>query len=193
MKTTNMSIHIRAALPQDASFVAPLICDAMGDLIHKFTNGMPENAIVLFEHFFQMENNQYSYQNCQIALYEGISAGMILTYDGGKLSVLREPFLNYLQKYFQTNLDAIEDETQAGELYIDCLAVLPVFRGKSIGSALINAAIEKSKQLSLSNTGLIVDLNNENALRLYEYIGFKKMHQKAFAGGTYWHMQYANE
>ncbi len=186
------TIHIRPAQPEDAIFAAPLICEAMGYLVGTFTNGRDDAGQALFEHFFQETNTQYSYENCQIAEYGGKSAGMILTYDGKELQSLRQPFLDYLKMHFNTQFDAIEDETQEGELYIDCLAVLPDFRGKSIGSALIDAAIEKSKQLHLPATGLLVSVYNEKALNLYQKIGFAKKESKAFAGGEYFHMQFVN-
>lgn len=185
-------IKIRSAQLQDAPFAAPLICEAMGDLIDKFTGGHPEDAIGLFELFFQKENNQYSYNNCQIAEYDGVNAGMVLTYDGKDLHRLRTPFLDYLATQFGENYSQMEDEATIDELYIDCLAVLPTFRGKSIGTALIDAAIEKSKKLHLPNVGLLVDVNNEKARQLYNRIGFKEISNREFVGGEYWHMQYAN-
>lgn len=186
------NILIRPARLDDAAFVAPLICEAMGDLVEKFTNGSLEKGIGLFTHFFQKKDNQYSYENCQIAQYEGTDAGMVLTYDGGKLNVLRQPFLDYIAETFALKLKNIEDETQAGELYIDCVAVLPGFRGKSIGTTLLNAAIQKSQDLSLPSTGLIVDVENEKALQLYQRMGFIVQEKKNFAGSVYIHMQYPN-
>lgn len=185
-------ISIRSAQPDDARFVAPLICDAMGELVVRFTNGNTESSLALFEYFFREKNNQYSFENCQIAQYERKDAGMILTYDGKDLDSLRQPFFQYLKVHFNTELALMEDETQAGELYIDCVAVLPDFRGKSIGSALLHAVVQKSRQMHLSNTGLLVDVHNEKALKLYQKVGFVVKERKAFAGGDYWHLQYTN-
>ncbi|PZP41646.1 MAG: GNAT family N-acetyltransferase, partial [Pseudopedobacter saltans] len=165
-------ITIRPAIAEDAFFVAPLIYEAMGELVSKFTKGNVQEGILLFEHFFRKENNQYSFQNCSIAQYNGEDAGMILTYDGKDLSVLRHSFLMYLESQYNFRINPIEDETQQGELYIDCLAVEPKFRGKRLGSALIKSAIDKAKTLKIPNTGLIVDIHNDIALRLYESLGF---------------------
>lgn len=185
-------ISIRSAQPSDAAFVSPLICEAMGELVVKFTNGNTQEGLALFEYFFREKNNQYSFENCQIAQYEGRDAGMILAYDGKELDALRQPFLHYLKTHFNTELTFVEDETQAGELYIDCVSVLPDLRGKSIGSALLHAAVQKSQELHLPNTGLLVDVYNEKALKLYQRTGFVVKERRAFAGGDYWHLQYVN-
>lgn len=185
-------ISIRNARPEDATWVAPLICEAMDGLVDKFTNGNIKEGISLFEYFFREKENQYSYENCRIAQYDGQDAGMILTYDGQLLTKLRQPFLDYLKEHFQTDILDIEEETQKGELYIDCLTVLPAFRGKSIGSALVEDAISTSQQKNLPAAGLLVDLENEKALRLYQRMGFIHKNIRSFFGGNYSHMQYDN-
>ncbi|RZK14294.1 MAG: GNAT family N-acetyltransferase, partial [Pedobacter sp.] len=90
---------IRTAKPTDAAQVAPLIIQAMGSLASKFANSNDTKVILdLFIHFFQQQNNQYSYQNTLVFEEDDQILGALNAYDGGKLLELRENFLNYLKE-----------------------------------------------------------------------------------------------
>ena len=62
------------------------------------------------------------------------------------------------------------DETQAGELYIDSLAVDPEYRGMGIAKQLLEATIQKSREMHLPATGLLVDTGNPRAELLYNKV-----------------------
>ena len=75
---------------------------------------------------------------------------------------------------------SIPDETQAGELYLDSLAVDPAYRGRGIARLLLEASVEKSKRMNLPSTGLLVDVGNPRAEALYNKVGFR------YAGTNSW-------
>jgi ribosomal protein S18 acetylase RimI-like enzyme len=81
-----------------------------------------------------------------------------------------------------------EAETAGDEFYIDSIAVAPIARGKGIGTQLLQYAIAHAKQNGFKQVGLLVDLKNPNAQKLYERIGFKLGKKTPFAGGEYYHM-----
>ncbi|MNI48628.1 putative acetyltransferase [compost metagenome] len=81
-----------------------------------------------------------------------------------------------------------EAETAGNEFYIDSIAVAPIARGKGIGTQLLQYAITHAKQHGFKQVGLLVDLKNPNAQKLYERIGFKLGKKTPFAGGEYYHM-----
>ena len=182
---------IRNAQPNDFKQAAPLIIQAMEDLACFFTRSEDaRQAIPLFEHFFQQKRNQYSYENSLIYQVEDQIAGTLTAYDGAMLSDLRAPFLQYIKDKFQINNFHPEDETQAGEFYIDTIAVSPKFQGMGIGSKLIGACVEYAKQLDHKKVGLLVDFENPKAKRLYTRLGFKTIKVKEFIGSKYEHMQF---
>ena len=82
----------------------------------------------------------------------------------------------------------MEDETVAGEYYIDSLAVAPTQRGKGVGAALLAQGVAQAAQLGLRPT-LLVDPDNPGARRLYEAGGFRESGAVTAFGQTYLRMQ----
>jgi len=180
---------IRNAIPSDAKTIAPLLIAAMEELASKYVNNKdPYQAIPLFEHFVFQAGNQYSFENILVYCENNVPAGVINGYDGYKFHELREPFLNYLASQYSLEI-AFEDETQSGEFYIDALSVSPSARGKGVGRKLLNAMIELAKINHYPTIGLLVNLDNDRAYKLYENMGFKVVGTKSLLGDPYYHMQ----
>lgn len=117
-------------------------------------------------------------------------AGTLTAYDGGTLKALRAPFLKYIEEEYGIGNFHPEEETEGGELYIDTVFVNSHFQGLGIGTKLIKACFEKAEQLHYDRVGLIVDLENPQAQKLYERLDFKRVKIRQFMGGEYTHMQY---
>lgn len=180
---------IRAATPADARAVAPLIVQAMGALTCKFTGSdRPEEAIPAFEHFFSICCNQYSYENTLVFEdTEGIW-GSVTAYNGARLYEYREVFFKWLQAHYGLSEVPAGDETSAGEFYIDTISVHPLRQGKGIGGQLIRAICARGRAEGHRLAGLLVEMNNTEARRLYERLGFRTRGKKLFAGHRYEHM-----
>jgi ribosomal protein S18 acetylase RimI-like enzyme len=187
----NQNPFIRYAAPEDSLYVAPLLVQAMDDLARFFTsNAGKAEEINLFETFFRQKGNQYSFENTIVYEINGKVVGSSNGYDGGKLMELREPFFNYIKSKLNIQFPVADDETEPGEFYIDCVSVSPEEQGKGIGTQLLRAMIEIGCQLNFKKIGLLVDVKNQDAKRLYTNIGFKKIKDKSFLGKGYEHLQY---
>jgi ribosomal protein S18 acetylase RimI-like enzyme len=185
-----MNPNIRPALPEDYKQVAPLIVQAMEDLACTFANTEdPQIAIPLFEYFFQQKSNQYSFEHTLV--YEEMEKimGSITFYDGALLPQYRKPFLEFIaEKYKVTGL-IIEDETDPEEIYIDTLSVSPKHQGKGIGKQLLAAAINQARHGNQRKIGLLVDLENPGAKKLYSALGFESVGKKQLGNCVYEHLQ----
>jgi ribosomal protein S18 acetylase RimI-like enzyme len=182
---------IRPASQTDAPALSQLIILAMGQLANKFAGSDdPTKATQLFEKFAVQTGNQYSYENTLIYEDESGICGMILGYNGADLEKLRAPFLSFIKETNGFN-QPIEDETQPGEYYIDCLSVFPAQQGRGIAKALIKALIEHAAKNGHFTTGLIVYENNPQAKKLYLNLGFKVVDERIFVGDVYEHLQYS--
>jgi len=180
---------IRPATPTDATAVVPLIIQAMGKLANKLTHVAEEHVLKeIFTHFFQLEGNQYSYENTLVFEEEGKVLGSLNAYDGGKLLELRKPFLNFVAEHYHASDLNQGTETEDGEFYLDSISVNPSAQGKGIGKQLIKAGINWAKKLDQHTVGLLVEKNNPDALRLYEKMNFVIQNEKQFMGGLYHHM-----
>lgn len=182
---------IRRASKEDADAIANLMMLAMGDLPYKFANTKDKDvAFELLKTFILQERNQYSISNIFVDEQENKIAGTITAYDGGKIEILRQPFFDYISKNFHQQKFEMELESEAGEFYIDTLAVDPNFQGKGIGKSLILAIINEAKKLGFNKVGLLVSASNADAKRLYEKIGFKGMGYKNLLGASHQHLVY---
>lgn len=183
---------IREAKISDAKTVARLIIQAMGELAYKFSNTSDYNATIkLFEHFFKETNNQYSFENTLVYVNDNNEVlGSLNAYDGAKLIELRTNFLDYLSTHHGLNNFNPEPETQAGEFYLDTISVSPAAQGKGIGKQLIDAGIKLAEELGHTQVGLLVEVDNYKALKLYQKKGFEIKDEKKFIKGSYHHMVY---
>lgn len=174
-------IIVRPARREDAPIIAEAVAMAVG-----YDTSHPLYAVFL--ELAGREVAQYSYRNSLVAEVDGAVAGAIVGYDGARLEELRAPIYPLLKEHLG-EVPHIEDETEAGEYYLDSLGVLPAYRGLSVGTALLNAATERAFAEGHTRVGLIVDFDNPNAERLYSSLGFQRVGEKRFLGHRMWHLQ----
>lgn len=177
----NGEVTIREATPSDSMIIATAVCMAVDyDTSHPI--------YPVFEELARYDISQYSWRNALIAEVDGQAAGAIVGYDGAMLERLREPIFPLLAKHLGSSR-SIEDETEAGEFYLDSVAVLPHYRGMGIGKMLIAALCKRAFAEGHLRVGLIVDLDNPHAERLYTSLGFEYVGDKRFLGHPMHHLQ----
>lgn len=185
-------IVIIQAIKSQSKQIAKLILMAMTEECCRYFYG-PDYTLNDFESFMTLlverEDTQYSYLNTLCAMDGDNVAGCIVSYDGGKLRQLRKPFLDGVGRVFGRDFSNITDETEAGELYLDSLAVFPEYRHQGIASKLIAAAHKKSKSMRIGVTGLLVDYANPKAEALYKSLGFKQVGTSNWGGHPMKHLQ----
>ena len=183
----NLSIKIREAGKEDSPFIAQAVAMAIGDetALKKYCG---EDYITLLSKIAENEKSQYSYTNCLIAEIDGTTAGAVVGYDGAMLHELRATTYSIIYNELGRT-PSIPDETEAGEFYLDSLAVLPKYRGIGIGRQLITAIRDKAFSAGHNRVGLIVDFDNPRAEALYTSLGFTRIKTKIFFGHKMWHMQ----
>ena len=192
----NENISIRGARPDEAARIAGLIIMAMTEECCLHFCG-PGHDIRDFRRVMTSlvarPETQYSYNNTLVATIEDNIVGICVSYDGALLHLLRQPFIDAAQQEWGMDHSSIPDETQAGELYIDSLAVDPDYRGRGIASLLLRATIDKSRALGLPSTGLLVDVGNPKAEALYNKVGFQYAGTNSWGGHGMKHLVMMNE
>ncbi len=109
-------------------------------------------------------------------------------YDGAQLTALRRPISEYIKTHHQIVFNP-EDETQAGEFYIDSFGVSPNQQGKGIGSKMLQFLISEYVIKNRQTIGLLVEENNPNAKKLYLKLGFESVGHKMLVGQKMEHLQ----
>ncbi len=182
-------MSIRRATVNDAEDIASCLFLAMENIVYEFIGEKQATKAKKFLLYLaKKESNQYSYQNCWVAEVENKVIAVANIYDGARLKELRLPVLKYLITEFGNN-SIPEDETQAGEYYIDSIGVKPNYRGKGIGSKLLQFLIAEYIPNQKTVLGLLVEEENINAKRLYLKLGFKPVGKKVFMGKKMEHLQ----
>lgn len=186
-----MNIHFKSATATDAPIIAQLMLFAMDKIVFDFIGeANPTKATQFLSQLIAQENNQYSYQNTTLVLNnKGDIIAAFNLYDGGQLHTLRAPVLALLETAYNQVIHP-QDETQAGEYYIDTIAVFPAYRGFGIGGKILNYIIEEFAEKQGYTIGLLVDLDNPKAKKLYINKGFVAVGEKQLMNENHEHLQY---
>ena len=129
-----MTVRIRPAQLFDAGFAAPLIQSTIGAIGRALTGTVTdEDAAHVLAEFFPLRGHRLSFTHTLIAEVGGQPAGLLVAYPGEFAADLDEPFRHHLRTIGQPGVT--EPEGQAGELYVDTLAVSPEQRGQGVQEA----------------------------------------------------------
>lgn len=186
---TYMQVQIRKATPQDAILLAPILLLAMEDIVYYLIGQKDKaKAIDFLIDCIAQKDNQYSYQHIWIAEMNGDILGQACLYDGANLHTLRAPVLDYIRREYQYS-PIVFDETVAGEIYLDTIAVAPDAQGMGIGQLLLRHIIDFYVHDQKATVGLLVDQENPKAKSLYVRTGFSKVSEKSIFGKRLDHLQ----
>jgi len=183
------NLSIRKAKKEDGESILHCMLLAMEDIACKFlTTENKQYATDFLFHFIQQENNMYSWQNCWVVKKDRQIIAAANIYEGAQLVILRKPVIDFIRQHFNPAFDP-EDETQAGESYIDSLGVLTEEQGKGYGTAFLQFLIEEFVIRNKQNLGLLVRAENTGAKKLYLRLGFKPVDKRILAGKKMEHLQ----
>jgi len=112
--------------------------------------------------------------------------GSLVYYNGAHIATLSQTVFDFVHSSYGHHI-RLEPETQAGEYYIDTLSVSPKAQGKGIGSSLL---LHLKEQLKGETIGLLVSMENPQAEKLYQRMGFAYADMKMLAGAPYKHLIY---
>lgn len=191
---------ITNASPHHAPAIATLIMQAMTDDCCQFLAG-PDHTLADFRDMMlalvEMDDSQYSYRNALVALDDEASggdlatapvAGTVVGYDGADLRRLRRRFQEEALRQLGMDYSQMDDETEAGEFYLDSLAIYPEYRRRGIARQLLKRASEYAASLNLP-AALLVDKGNPNAERLYRSVGFEYCNDAMWGGHEMRHLR----
>ena len=170
---TPHTFEFRRATKELSADIARLIMMAMTDECCLYFCGDGyglEDFYGMMTRLVEREDSQYSFKNTLVAMDGDKVVGISVSYDGGKL---------------HTGMD---DETQAGELYLDSLAVLPAYRRQGIARQLLLATKERADSMGLPIVGLLVDKGNPIGEALYASLGFRYVNDCSWGGHSMKHL-----
>jgi len=185
-----MDIRIEPASKEQSSEIARMIMMAMTDecCLNFCAEGYGlEDFLRMMTLLVERVDSQYSYRNTLVALDDTRVVGIAVSYEGSELLRLRRPFLKLALEYIGKDHSGMDEETQAGELYLDSLAVLPEYRHLGIARRLVMAAKEKAGRSGLP-LGLLVDKGNPAGAAFYDAMGFRYANDSHWGGHEMKHL-----
>ncbi len=114
----------------------------------------------------------YTHKNTRIAEIGGSTAASLLSYPGEIYKNVRDRTFRKLWPEYFIEHSGDDQETGPGEYYLDSLAVLPPYRNRGIGRALMEDGIRKGIALGYNRITLVADSEMPHLIRLYESVGF---------------------
>ncbi len=184
-------ITIRKSEKSEAASIARLIMDAMTDECCLYFCGDGhglDDFHAMMTTLVERDDSQYSYRNTLVAVDGETVVGIAVSYDGGRLHQLRRAFIDTAKRYLDKDHSGMDDETQAGELYLDSLAVLTTYRRQGIAKKLLRATKEKANDMGLPYVGLLVDKGNPTGEALYASVGFVYRNDSMWGGHAMKHL-----
>ena len=184
---------IRKAKPEDADAIATYVLLAMRDIVYQFIGEKSnEKAAQFLVSLIRKKANQYSYENGWVIEIDNEVVAVAIVYEGARLQELREPVVETVKSMFNRDINP-ENETEAGEYYIDSIGVSSQQQGQGLGSKLFQFIIDEYVHNRNGTLGLLVDKKNPNAKKLYLRLGFEVVGEKTVAGKELEHLQLGRE
>jgi len=181
-------LTFRPATRDDAPFAAPLIYSIARRDLDPLFKGLAAglSPVGVVEQFYLAPGGMFSWRNTELALHDGLPAGLITAYSvasrngsatwlvraAGRLGARALLLLAWrgvvIARALQRNLP--------GSWYVAFVGVDPLQQSLGIGSSLIERSIHTARASRCSCVELDVDVDNPRAQELYERIGFHVLH-----------------
>jgi ribosomal protein S18 acetylase RimI-like enzyme len=157
---------IRPAVKSECRTIAELYrisSDGVAEYIWTKIAKTGEDVLDVGQRRYEQEDSVFSYRNCSMVDWKGKTAGMIIAFpmEIDDEYVEGDPVLVPYSKL-----------EEPASYYICGMAVFPEFRGKGIGTQLLELAEKLAYARGLPKLSLIVFEQNDGAKRLYERSGF---------------------
>jgi len=179
-----MEIKLVPATKDDSRFIAWIVMAA-------FEDDLQDNDLVdpVMVEICEREDTLYSWRNTILAKDGDKVVGAIISYPGEDYMQKRLNTFSIFHSRVGQEREVVDIESGAGEYYLDSIAVLNEYRGHGIARILMEAAIQKGKELGYEKVTLIVADNKPNNRAMYEHLGFSPISQLTFWDEPYTKME----
>jgi ribosomal protein S18 acetylase RimI-like enzyme len=177
-----MSFFIRPACQTDAAFIAEMMYLSMGKLAdYLFENArLPVNTLI--ENLVTRNAGRFGSKIAFVAEADGKPLGALVSCEGARLDALNLAVLPHIFSVMGA-ISALRflwrgyqlpggREAEKDEYYVSNVGVHPSAQGQGIGSRLLAFAEQTAQAAELPKCALVVGLYNQNALRLYQRLGY---------------------
>lgn len=179
---------IRAARVKDAEQLSKLMFIIWRDMELPFIVHNDEDKVLkVIEQSIVEGEYRNNYKHIHVYEIDGQVAGFINCYAGDKEPQLESNWLNidFNESFELDGTPLPEREADNGDLYIESIAVFEAYRGRGIASQLMTYIFDKARVTGYKQVSLNCEVDNEGAMKLYEKLGFKPLHDHILSGHAY--------
>lgn len=187
-----MDMYIRQARAEDAAQAAALMLTASKDTYQFWLDTGTHSALAAFESAFIKNAGVKGYAKQQVAEVHGDVVGIAGAYLGKDVLKLEAIYTKWLlgfypvKEWFQVvsrglRLAKLVSGIPKDMLYVTNIGVREDMQGQGIATQLINSQRNVAKRFGCSQLGLDVSVDNLHAKRLYEYVGFRVIHESSYS------------
>lgn len=165
------SITLKAAQPEDASQIAPLMIIAGRGFYEFLFEGLELGCSLeqMITRLVSADKGPYGFQNHMIAERCGHLAGFVNAFPA---RLIRDQGRGPIPPERWDHIAPLNEVMDWESFFLSGIAVLPDDRGHGVAQALLESVFTKARQLGFQNVTLHVLEGNDRALRLYERSGF---------------------
>jgi ribosomal protein S18 acetylase RimI-like enzyme len=167
---------IRPAVPDDSRFIAEMLdLSSDGVALIEWTEAARETGertpLDIGAQLYTADRGDYSYRNCRLAEVAGQRAGMLLSFP---LRARDAAHAAAPPPFDPGDVFAPYRYLEAPDTWYVCgVAVLPRYRGRGIGTRLMQLARDQARQQGYERLSLVVFEENAAAVRLYRRLGYE--------------------
>lgn len=183
-KFDNYSLALRVAMPEDSSEAAKLIFMTGTGIFKYLFYPQDDKTCRVLQCLFELDNNEFSYQNVTIAEVQSQICGLIHCVDrtemirnykamGSKMIRTMGFFPALIRMPRSIQFERIFPDIDSDTLYIGYLSTFEACRRQGIAGRLLYFSEQQARQNRLAKLALDVELDNELAIAVYERYGFK--------------------
>ncbi|HYQ73120.1 MAG TPA: N-acetyltransferase [Gammaproteobacteria bacterium] len=172
------NIEFRAAQPADARAIAELVdisSDGVARIewVEEARQASGTDPLDIGARVYADGNGDYSYRNCVIAEDAGKVAGMLLTFAMPPADPLHKAAA---PPFDGSDVFAPYKYLEAPETWYICgVALYPDYRGRGIGSKLLEVARSQGSEQGFGQLSLVAFEQNRGAVRLYRRLGYREI------------------
>lgn len=183
---------IRKAAPEDREAVAGLLLVIFKDMELPLLQRISEEKLVQMV-VEAMADPMYRYNESRGIVNEidGKLAGIAFGYPDEEEPTIDLAWDEVAKAHQLTGDTRLfkDSEVFPNEWYLDSVCVNEAFRGKGIGSSLLESVVDLARQAGKSKIGLCCDFTNHKAQKLYERVGYEVVGEQVLSNHRYYHMQ----
>ncbi len=198
MNTDKAGFILRGATKDDAHFLATCLMEAMGGkVMERMQDGTltaeDERRIGILTEICERDDTLYTWRFGTVAVTDGgIPIGASIAYPGDDYHQRMLTSFSHARSMVSFDVQSMEDESQAGEMYLDTLAVVPTYRRRGVAQALMRHWLQQAESRGLTAT-LACARDNGKAHTLYESIGLRDECLVFIFGDYYQKMSYVKK